>query len=190
VFKAGFAYIGFLVWGTNTKEVITNNLPTQAFKIIINSFLIIKALFSYPLPYYAAVDLLDTAFFSTESKSTFASCLDDKKKLKTWALALRLGLVLITMLLAIFIPHFAILMGLIGSFTGTMLSLVWPSYFHLYIKWKSLKWYSKAFDIGIILLGFGCAFVGMYYSGRALIRALQGVPTEPYQSNLPLHRKP
>ena len=48
----------------------------------------------------------------------FPSCLDESSKLKVWGLALRLLLVLFTTVLAIVIPHFSLLMGLIGSFTG------------------------------------------------------------------------
>ncbi|XP_033736547.1 vesicular inhibitory amino acid transporter-like [Pecten maximus] len=189
MFKSLFGYIGFLTWGSATQEVITNNISSEIFKIIINMFLVIKALFSYPLPYYAAVELIDTALFSTGSKTVFPSCLDDKKTLKVWAVALRLGLVLATMLMAIFVPFFALLMGLIGSFTGTMLSLVWPSYFHLYIKWRVLRWYSKVFDIGVMILGFVCCFVGMYYSGIALYQAIQGLPATPsHASHVPFHK--
>nr|KAG5703250.1 hypothetical protein BaRGS_034161 [Batillaria attramentaria] len=149
VFKALFSYIGFLTWGFHTKEVITNNLPTQSFKIVVNLILVAKALLSYPLPFYAAVDLLQTAMFqgrSADSSGTcFPSCMDDTGHLKVWGLALRLGLVLFTTVLAIIIPHFALLMGLIGSFTGTMLSFVWPCYFHLKIKWTKDRYVSEAY---------------------------------------------
>ncbi|KAK3091092.1 hypothetical protein FSP39_017053 [Pinctada imbricata] len=186
-FKALFALIGFLTFGMGTKEVISNNLPSQPFIIVINIIFVIKALFSYPLPYFAAVEILEETFFRGKPKTFFPQCIDSVGKLKVWGVALRLWLVIVTMLLAIFIPHFAILMGLIGSFTGTMLSFVWPCYFHLKIKWHKLRWYSRAWDIVIIILGLCCAAVGMYYSGRALVRALQGLPTDPYKTHIPIH---
>ncbi|KAL3868549.1 hypothetical protein ACJMK2_041350 [Sinanodonta woodiana] len=186
VFKALFSYIGFLTWGEDTQEVITNNLPTESFKIVVNMILVIKALFSYPLPYFAVVELIETALFQGSSKTLFPSCSDDNLSLKVWALALRIGLVLLTTLLAIFIPHFAILMGLIGSFTGTMLSFVWPCCFHLKIKWSKLKWYQKGLDIGIILLGVVFGSIGIYYSVHALSRAFRGLPTNPEKSPIPI----
>ena len=187
VFKAVFALIGFVTFGTNTLEVISNNLPSQPFIIVINLIFVIKALLSYPLPYFAAVEIFEQALFKGKPKTIFPVCVDSDNKLKVWGVALRLWLVIVTMLLAIFIPHFSILMGLIGSFTGTMLSFVWPCYFHLRIKWAQLKWYTRAGDIIIIILGFCCAAVGMYYSGHALVRALQGLPTDPYKTHIPIH---
>ncbi|XP_050400510.1 vesicular inhibitory amino acid transporter [Patella vulgata] len=180
VFKAGFSYVGFLTWGFATKEVISNNLPTQVFKIIINIILVIKAQLSYPLPYFAAVDLLETALFVGRPETVFPACIDNTHRLKFWALFCRLALVLLTTALAIFIPHFAILMGLIGSFTGTMLSFVWPCYFHLWIRWHSMSRLSRALDIIIIIIGLSCGSIGIYYSGHALTRAFQGLPPSPF----------
>ncbi|KAL4237158.1 hypothetical protein ACF0H5_005538 [Mactra antiquata] len=180
-FKAIFSYIGFLTWGISTQEVITNNLPTQTFKIIVNVILVAKALLSYPLPYYAAVDLIETSVFRGKGVSMVPSCLNENKELKIWAVGLRFGLVLITMFLAISIPYFAILMSLIGSFTGTMLSFVWPCHFHLRLRWYRLKWYEKLADFTIILLGVVFGGIGIYYSAHALARAVKGLPTDPHK---------
>ena len=190
IFKALFSYIGFLTWGEATQEVITNNLPTQVFKIIVNVILVIKAMLSYPLPYFAAVDLMETSLFRGRDKTPFPSCTDDENALKIWAVGLRFGLVLTTMMLAIWIPYFAILMSLIGSFTGTMLSFVWPCWFHLSIKRYKLKWYQKAIDILIILLGIIFGLIGIYYSAHALSQAVHGLPTNPYKTHLPVATKP
>ncbi|XP_041356989.1 vesicular inhibitory amino acid transporter-like [Gigantopelta aegis] len=180
VFKVVFSYMGFLTWGFATQEVITNNLPTQSFKIIVNLILVTKALFSYPLPYFAAAELVEISFFQGKPVTPFASCIDDSFMLKVWALALRLTLVLFTTAMAIVIPHFALLMGFIGSFTGTMLSFVWPCYFHLHIKWHSMTRLDIATDILIICLGLACGSIGLYYSGHALSRAYRGLPPDPF----------
>lgn len=172
IFKALFAYIGYVTWGEDTQEVITNNLPT-ALRVIVNIILVLKALLSYPLPYFAAAEIIESVFFQDQSKTLFTSCYREDLSIKWWAIILRLFLVLLTMIMAIFIPHFAILMGLIGSFTGTMLSFVWPCIFHLYLRRDKIRWYQKAFDVIIILLGICCGALGIYSSSRALVRALQ-----------------
>lgn len=173
IFKAGFGWIGFLTFGEATQEVITNNLPTHSFKAVVNIILVIKALLSYPLPFYAAADLLETALFKGRPNTVFPSCYRDDGAYKIWAITLRIGLVVFTLLMAISIPHFAILMGLIGSFTGTMLSFVWPCYFHMRLKWNRLNWITVMFDAFIIFLGFCCGTIGIYYSGYALIAAIK-----------------
>jgi len=202
-FKALFGLVGFLTWQENTDEVITNNLPTKELKILVNMILIVKALLSYPLPYFASVELLETTLFMTSknsspmvdankeqtrmsSSSSFAqttkpffmrSCYDLDGDLQFWAVCLRIALILFTLFLAIFIPHFAILMGLIGSITGTMLSLIWPCYFHIHLKRKSLRWYQIAIDVIIIAFGLLITVTGVYYSSVALLKALKNENT-------------
>ncbi|XP_076329687.1 vesicular inhibitory amino acid transporter-like [Tachypleus tridentatus] len=171
IFKGLFAYVGFLTWAEQTQEVITNNLPTKAFKVIVNLTLVIKAMFSYPLPYYAAANLIEIAFFQGKPTTKFPSCFATDKELRVWAVALRVLLVIFTMLMAISIPHFAILMGLIGSFTGTMLSFVWPCYFHMKLKWNELPWYTISWEVFIISIGSFCGVIGIYYSFSALVQA-------------------
>ena len=204
IFKSLFGYIAFLTWQEETKEIITNNLPTKNFKILVNIILVIKALLSYPLPYYASVELLESSLFITteplESVETMEkrkksltsmkgvpvfmlSCYNSEGDIKFWAICLRIGLILVTLFLAIIIPHFAILMGLIGSITGTMLSLIWPCYFHIHLKRKSLKWYQIVIDIIIILFGIVITVTGVYYSGYALINALKNENTINYYKN-------
>lgn len=171
IFKSVFAYVCFLTFASHTKEVVTNNLPSKGFKSTVNLILVAKALLSYPLPYYAAADLLETAFFRGRPETKFPSCLAVDGDLRVWAVAVRLLLVIFTCLMAISIPHFAIMMGLIGSFTGTMLSFVWPCYFHMKLKWDKMEWYTVSLEVFIICLGSFCGAIGIYYSFYALIQA-------------------
>uniref|UniRef100_A0A2C9K7P9 Vesicular inhibitory amino acid transporter n=1 Tax=Biomphalaria glabrata TaxID=6526 RepID=A0A2C9K7P9_BIOGL len=179
VFKAFFSYVGFLTWGLDTLEVVTNNLPYLSLKLIVNLILVCKAMLSYPLPYFASVELLESAFFKGKPSTCFPPCLDDSRQLKWWGLSLRLALVLFTCAMAIIVPHFALLMALIGSFTGTMLSFVWPCYFHLRLRWYVMSRTTRVLNIFIILLGLACGGIGIYYSAHALTRAFQGLPPEP-----------
>lgn len=149
--------------------------------IIVNICLIAKALLSYPLPYFATAELLESTFFAGRPQTLCPPCYDEVGTLKPWSLALRLTLVLFTMLLAVFIPHFNLLMGLIGSFTGNMLSLVWPALFHLVLKGPGLRMHQKMVNVSIIVFGLTCSVLGIYYSSHALVRAFQGVEPKPFQ---------
>lgn len=108
-YQASFAWVGFLTWADETQEVITNNLPTKGFKTFINLILVIKALFSYPLPYFAAASLLEVALFrgkpteerpDGEGPQPFPSCFARDSYLRVWAVTLRVLLVLLTMFFA------------------------------------------------------------------------------------------
>lgn len=99
------------------------------------------------------------------------------KELTTSGCIFRVTLVVVTIMMAITIPHFSILMGFIGNFTGTMLSFIWPSYFHLKIKGGNLSVQVVAWDCFIIFLGFTFAIIGIYDSGVALVEAFSiGLP--------------
>lgn len=170
--------------------------------------LVVKALLSFPLPYFASVELLEKSLFlqdesavkfdnlepqyedcqtkeEGESKTNakpqtpplfHTSCYEVDGDVKFWAICLRICLILSTLFLAIFIPHFALLMGLIGSITGTFLSLIWPCYFHLKLKKDTLTLYQKTVDVSIIVFGLLISVIGVYYSGTALYRALDNQP--------------
>lgn len=177
IFKAAFGYLCFLTFQNDTQQVITNNLHSQGFKGMVNFFLVIKAILSYPLPYYAACELLERTFFRGPPKTKFPTIWHLDGELKVWGLGFRVGVIFSTIMMAIFIPHFSILMGFIGSFTGTMLSFIWPCYFHLKIKGHLLDQKTVAYDYLIIFLGVLFGVIGVYDSGNALIEAFEiGLP--------------
>ena len=184
--------------------MITNNLHSPGFKGLVNIFLVLKALLSYPLPYYAACELLERSFFRKRPDTLFPTiwALDGELKVfkqisffltffvlfnrhflfyfilfQVWGLAFKVGVIIFTVLMAISIPHFVILMGFIGSFTGTMLSFIWPCYFHLKLKRDSLDRNTIWYDCFVIFLGVLFGVVGVYDSGTAMIKAFEiGLP--------------
>uniref|UniRef100_A0A1I8IPK2 Aa_trans domain-containing protein n=1 Tax=Macrostomum lignano TaxID=282301 RepID=A0A1I8IPK2_9PLAT len=169
IFKALFGYIGFVTFAEHTKEVITNNLASEPLKVTVNVALVVKALCSYPLPYFAAANFLESSLFSGWP---LPSCWNSTGDFKLWALLPRAALVLFTYVIAITVPHFALLCGLIGSFTGTMLSFVWPAYFHFSLKRHSVSCFVLGLDLLIIGMGLLFGSVGMFVSGRALHKAM------------------
>ncbi|KAF7996251.1 hypothetical protein HCN44_001883 [Aphidius gifuensis] len=176
-FKALFGWICFMTFQSDTQQVITNNLHSNSFKGLVNFCLVIKAVLSYPLPYYAACELLERAFLRGKPKTIFPTIWTVDHELKVWGLAWRIGVILFTILMAIFIPHFSILMGFIGSFTGTMLSFIWPCYFHLKLKRNSMERSEIMYDCFVIFLGVLFGVIGVYDSGTALIEAFEiGLP--------------
>ncbi|XP_065354027.1 vesicular inhibitory amino acid transporter [Cloeon dipterum] len=177
IFKSLFGYMCFLTFQSDTQQVITNNLHSAGFKGLVNIFLVVKAILSYPLPYYAACQLLERAMFRGKPKTYFPSVWELDGELKVWGLAFRVGVIIGTILMAISIPHFATLMGFIGSFTGTMLSFIWPCYFHIILKGHELDDKTKYFNYFIIFLGVLFGVIGIWDSGSELIRAFSiGLP--------------
>uniref|UniRef100_H2ZJK5 Vesicular inhibitory amino acid transporter n=1 Tax=Ciona savignyi TaxID=51511 RepID=H2ZJK5_CIOSA len=230
VTKATFALVCFLTWSKDTKDVVTDNLP-PTLRALINVLLVVKALLSYPLPYYQAIEVMEQEVFKgatggwgallgtkrhaynemtedtdpimqstgfntdtmtspsstnqsedgledqtrmknviltlddpTNNKSSCPSCYSASGDLQIWALVLRGGLVLGTLLMGVFIPHFALLMGLTGSLTGTSLAFLFPCAFHIQIKWNEMRWREVALDAFIFISGCLCGITGIYFS--------------------------
>uniref|UniRef100_A0AAV2M612 Vesicular inhibitory amino acid transporter n=1 Tax=Knipowitschia caucasica TaxID=637954 RepID=A0AAV2M612_KNICA len=152
ILKGLFALVAYLTWADATKEVITDNLP-PGIRAVVNIFLVAKALLSYPLPFFAAVEVLEKCFFKEAEHTYFPDCYGGDGRLKSWGLSLRCGLVVFTLLMAIYVPHFALLMGLTGSLTGAGLCFLLPSLFHLKLLWRKLLWHQVFFDVAIFVIG-------------------------------------
>ena len=170
VLKGLFALVAYLTWADATKEVITDNLPSTI-RAVVNIFLVAKALLSYPLPFFAAVEVLEKSFFQDGGRAVFPDCYGPNGQLKSWGLGLRVTLVVFTLLMAVFVPHFALLMGLTGSLTGAGLCFLLPSLFHLKLQWRKLQWHHVFFDVAIFVIGGICAISGFIHSVEGLIEA-------------------
>ncbi|VDM71188.1 unnamed protein product [Strongylus vulgaris] len=173
LFKAIFGLCGFLTFGELTQPEISNSLPNQGFKVVVNLVLVIKALLSYPLPFYAAVQLLKDNLFRGTKRTAFTGCYSPDGSLREWALFLRILLLLFTLFIALSVPYLIELMGLIGNITGTMLSFIWPALFHLRIKGDRMVDRDRKFDQMIIGLGCSVCISGIYFSFMELLRAIR-----------------
>nr|XP_033793518.1 vesicular inhibitory amino acid transporter-like [Geotrypetes seraphini] len=162
--KTSFALTAFLTWGEQTKEVISDNLPSSL-GMLVNLCLLTKAIFSYPLPFYAATEVMRACMFATNHVC-------DRSPL--FAIGLRGGLLVLTLLLALFVPHFALLMGLTGSVTGAAMTLLLPSLFHLKLKWRKLAFCEKLADFSIFILGGFCSIAGIICSIVGLFESFGG----------------
>ncbi|KAM6976697.1 vesicular inhibitory amino acid transporter-like [Aplochiton taeniatus] len=170
ILKGLFALVAYLTWADATQEVITDNLPSTI-RAVVNIFLVAKALLSYPLPFFAAVEVLEKSLFQEGGRAMFPDCYGPGGRLKSWGLGLRCGLVVFTLLMAIFVPHFALLMGLTGSLTGAGLCFLLPSLFHLKLLWRKLLWHHVFFDVAIFVIGGICSISGFIHSVEGLIEA-------------------
>ncbi|NXR25941.1 VIAAT protein, partial [Cinclus mexicanus] len=163
ILKTTFALTAFLTWGENTKEVITDNLPSFL-ETLVNLCLLTKALLSYPLPFFAATEIVYSCI-SKDNHSNYRSPL--------LALTIRGLFLLLTLLMAMFTPHFALLMGLSGSVTGAAMTFLLPSLFHLKLKWKKLSFLEKCADISVFILGFLCSLAGIVCSIKGLLEVFK-----------------
>ncbi|XP_063078293.1 LOW QUALITY PROTEIN: vesicular inhibitory amino acid transporter [Engraulis encrasicolus] len=167
VAKTLVAVLALLTWGEDTKEVITDNLP-EGLRLLVNLCLLAKALLSYPLPFYAASEVLQSCVLEQRGNGAGGGGVTESA-----ILALRAGLLLLSFLMALCVPHFSLLMGLTGSVTGAAMTLLLPALFHLQLKWEVLDARRKALDILILAMGSLCSLSGLIYSVKGLLQAFQ-----------------
>ncbi|KAA0709021.1 GABA and glycine transporter Solute carrier family 32 member 1 Vesicular [Triplophysa tibetana] len=141
VLKTAFSLLAFLTRGEETKE----------------------ALLSYPLPFYAAAEIYRTAAAETDTSSGHVT--------ERQTLLLRASLLILILVMSLYVPHFSLLMGLTGSVTGALMTLMLPALFHLQLKWTQLHMTHKLLDVMILLLGCFCSISGLICSIKRIITA-------------------
>ncbi|KAM6964871.1 vesicular inhibitory amino acid transporter [Aplochiton taeniatus] len=160
IMKTSFSLLAVLTWGVETKEVITENLPPDLGPLV-NLCLLAKALLSYPLPFYAAAEIL---LSQADSGAAMEVAL--------WTLLGRGLLLMTSFLMALVVPGFSWLMGLTGSVTGAAMTLILPCLFHLLLHWHSLTRGGRLLDLSILTLGALCSLAGLVCSLKGLLTSL------------------
>lgn len=113
-----FSLCAFLWFGFNTDEIVVNNLPSGPIHISIVTGFIISFLFSYALP-------LQPAFLLLEESKTFER-LSTKFSYSFCSIVLRISIVSLTLILAVLIPHFALMSFFDGSLISPILAFIIP----------------------------------------------------------------
>ena len=99
---------------------------------------------SYPVQMFPVFGILENMLFSPQTK-----WLESKRNL------LRSSTVMITILVAVGIPHFGLFMSLVGSLGGAALAFVLPTIFHLKLFWG--RHHPLRFISSILITFFGVA---------------------------------
>ena len=163
--KALFGVFAVLTFGLATEQVFTINLAGKVgFNTAATAFVATNVFFSFPLPLFVVVETFDSTvgpYFPHLKKGT--------KYHWFWLVLTRTLLVTFALFIALVVPHFGLLMGFVGSFTGTCLSFGFPCIAHLKLRWNSLRWYHIMAEILLIVFGVLAGGLGFVYSGKALV---------------------
>ena len=160
VMKVVFSVFAFLSFGSETNQVILNNLPEGPLRMSISFIFVIFCVFSYALPLYPVFDFLQT-FTAIETVSARMPILGP--------LLIRIIVVLSTILIAILVPKFALVVSFAGSVFASFFSFIFPCAVHLKLMFRKLKRYEVCLDILLIFIGVVAFIFGVIYSMRALI---------------------
>ena len=164
IVKVVFSVCAFLSFSSNIQDVIVNSLPVGVIRSLVNAFLLLNVIFSYP---FCVITIIQTIEESV-SPDSFSCKIPDL----VWFIGIRVSTNFLTLLPAILIPHFALFMAFISSLTGSAVAFILPVIFHLVIKQHELKLYHYIFDISVLIFGFLAAALGLVYSGKSLFEEL------------------
>jgi len=165
IVKALLGVFMVLAFGDNTKEVATVNLlENTGFSVTANALVITNVMLAIPLAMFVVSLSFDDAFLVY-----FPHMNRDSKYNWLWMLITRPMLLCAALFIAVIVPHFGLLMGFVGSFTGTCLCFIFPCLFHLKLRWHKLSKWIKALDICIMVFGAVAGGFGLYFSAKALV---------------------
>jgi proton-coupled amino acid transporter len=141
--------LGYVAWGKDVgSSLLDNVIATQGRSgwvvLVIVGFLI-GGFCSYPLNMYPVTVRLESLFALADANGNNIASVP----YVTWKrAALRTGLVLSALVLAIAIPSFGLFIALIGSLFSTSLAFVFPTLFHMKLfSWPS-HWPSGPLNLG------------------------------------------
>lgn len=161
-----FSLTNAMYYGEYTAQVIVIDLRDH-FELGITSacFIGISILSHFSLPTFVVMDSLDNAILSFSS----ACCPSREHTLRTLLMVvLRIGVIGLSLGVAIVLPYFAYLTGLIGSSITLLMCLVLPCVFHLKLRGDSMQWCEKVIDVIIIVCSLMCLGAGTYFSFESI----------------------
>ena len=164
IIKVTFSVLTFFSFSSNIEEVISNSLPMGVLRTVVNAFLILNVVFSYPFLVITIIQIIED--------SVSPDCFSFKIPHIVWFIGIRVATNFLTLLPAILIPHFALFMAFISSLTGSAAMFILPALFHLILKKKELKLYHFIFDVLILIFGVYVAVVGLVYTGKSLFKTI------------------
>ena len=169
VVKACLGTFMVLRFGKNTGQVATVNLGGYpVFSRVSTALVISNVIFALPLVMFVVSQTFDDAFLRY-----FPLLNRDTKYHNVWLLITRPLLITLALFIAIMVPFFGLLMGVIGSFTGSCLCFLLPCIMHLKLRWSSLKRWEFLVDVTIIIFGIVAGITGMIFSMKSLIMAFR-----------------
>ncbi|XP_068705020.1 vesicular inhibitory amino acid transporter-like [Montipora foliosa] len=158
--KIGFSFLAFLSFGSNTDQVILNNLPEGPIRTCTSFLFTAICVLSYALTVFPVFVFIQTSEAYQQAFSKFP---------RIGLFLSRTTVVILTVLVAIIFPKFAFVVSFTGSVIDSMGSFVAPCAVHLKLKFNQLKRYEVFLDVLVIIIGITCAVFGGIFSSQALV---------------------
>ena len=162
-FKLVFTVLAFLTFTSSTDEIVLKNLPPGWITVLASIPTVLNCLSTYVPTMYVVIATLDNLLPEShrERRSSVVEF--------AWFVAIRFVPLLVSLMVAEFVPHFAFLSALISSVLVAAYAYIFPSFFHLRLKYRELTYCQIFVDIIILLTGLASGIMGVLFSVKALL---------------------
>ena len=133
--------------------------------IIIQASVMFFSYFTLPLKCFVAMELIDDTF-----RPLLPICMAQRDYV--YLLLTRIALMAVCLAVALLIPQFSVVVGLMGSVTGSMVGVILPALFYVTLRTQKQNGFMKG--VSFVVAGVGCvsAVVGVYAAVRAVVLGL------------------
>jgi len=156
-----FGEIGYMVNGEGTEDMATKNLPKSTLAEVLMSVIMLNLVCTFPVQMFPVTEILDKELLSKENQSN-----------ETYRTILRLVCVLMCAIVAISLPHFGSILGVMGGVCFCSLGVLFPTLFYLILFEESL---SPGKFWGLISLAVVGSAVSMLVTINSIIDLVYGV---------------
>nr|QQY02486.1 vesicular inhibitory amino acid transporter [Cryptocotyle lingua] len=164
VAKILIGWIPAFVFGDDVAQAVTDSMSARPVLVIfVHVAVLINVFFSIPLVFFILGEQLDCSVSSNFPTNFFLN--RRPFSLQTvWFVSTRMFFLHLALVCATVVPHFALVMGLIGALTGSLLCFIFPAWFHLHLFHTHLTRLDKLIRILIILFGIFVGITGVIFS--------------------------
>lgn len=151
------------MFGPSVNPQITLSLP----KHLLVTKIALWATVLTPMTKYA----LEFAPLAIQLERSLPSTMTDRTKLVARGLV-GSTLLLLILALALTVPYFGYVLSLSGSLVSVTIAVTLPSVFYLKICWDGMSKFTRAANIGFVILGCVLGVLGSFESSRLLVKEL------------------
>jgi len=156
------AVVGYIQYGDDTEQQVTLNLPDGTIARIATALIVVNPITKFSLT-------LNPIALGIEELVVI-----ERKYLRVlFRVAVRSFLVGSSLVVAMVVPYFALVVSFIGAFMSMAVSAVFPSMCYMKLFQGRLRWYETVWNIIIIVVGIFCAISGTYVAGKDIFDLIQ-----------------
>lgn len=158
---AGAAIMGYIMFGESAESQFTLNLPPN----LVSSKIAVWTTVTNPITKYALT--------MTPLALSLEELLPSNRQTYLNIILLRSALVLSSLVVALSVPFFGLVMSLVGSLLTMFVAYILPCACFLAILRSTVTWYQVVLCVFIIAVGLCCAGIGTYSSLSKIIQSYQ-----------------